>query len=482
MPSLRADLEVLEYSGSTWLSSALHYGKIEDSDVDEWSLPRSPDSLKPPQYFPSQSSQPGPRKLLTPSASGGKLPSNFDQSRGYTSIDPRAPSRAKQISDLAVPDRIHTPPPNKRRPSIRHPTHEIWFTAPNTVKTPQGQRLHHVAIRNFLALLHGKPIVGADFYEMLDTLQREIQIMYDIDGHSQSAYTSRDRSVRMITECIEKHHLDDVRNNVRQALGLLAWSEQEDVKWRQGYLESFVHLAGALTPQVEDLEEFKRLSVITRRNLGLTSKTLQLRVMEAEEKLAAFDFGDLWENTSKAANNPVHQSYQSFRQFLIAYYTRRYGSWPPETNDTWLDREIVLSMQEDFGSLYDYLVNRDVIWNPREERASRKWEMAHRQNEDFQADLPELGITDMLVTFDTKYAYSHIPHPYPLLPRAVPKSSKEKEKKGFFDRMMKNKNKDATKDAKEHLQLSIFFSDATNIEKLDVNFNGKQITQQVLAE
>ena len=122
-------------------------------------------------------------------------------------------------------------------------------------------------------------------------------------------------------------------------------------------------------------------------------------------------------------------------------------------------------------------VDRDVIWNPREERASRKWEMAHRKDDRFKADLPELGITDMLVTYDAKHGYAHIPQPYPLLPREVPKASKDRDKKGFFSSLKKDKTKDATKDAKAHLQLSIIFSDATNIEKLDVNFNGQSVTQ-----
>jgi len=54
----------------------------------------------------------------------------------------------------------------------------------------------------------------------------------------------------------------------------------------------------------------------------------------------------------------------------------------------------------------------------------------------------------------------------------MPKTCKEKEKKNFFSSLKKDKTKDITKDAKAHLQLSIIFSDATNIEKLDVNFNG----------
>jgi hypothetical protein len=98
--------------------------------------------------------------------------------------------------------------------------------------------------------------------------------------------------------------------------------------------------------------------------------------------------------------------------------------------------------------------------------------MAHRKNDNFSADLPELGMTDMLVTYDAKNGYAHIPHPYPLLPREVPKTGKDKEKKSFFSSLKKDKPKDTTKDAKAQLQLSIIFSDATNIEKLDVNFNG----------
>tara|TARA_R110002003_G_scaffold1184_1_gene22561 strand:- start:5883 stop:6848 length:966 start_codon:yes stop_codon:yes gene_type:complete len=321
-------------------------------------------------------------------------------------------------------------------------------------------------------MLHGKPIVGADLYDMLSTLQREIEIMYDLDN-SQSRISSRERSVQMITNYLGQNGIDDVRTTIKSAMCLLAWSEQDNVKWRQGYLETFVHLAGVMIPELEGVPEFKRLSIVTRRNLGIAAKTLKLRVMEAEEKLANFDFNDLWEDASKVAHSPAYQSYQAFRQFLVNHYTRNYGNWPPATNKTWLNRKIVLALQDDFGSLYDYLVNRDVLWNPREERASRKWEMAHRKNDDFKADLPELGMTDFLVRFDAKFAYSHIPHPYPLLPRDIPKTTKEKEKKSFFSGLKKEKSKDVTKDAKAHLQLSILFSDATNIEKLDVNFNGK---------
>jgi hypothetical protein len=469
LPSIRAELDVLENSGSTWLRETLLYSRTDD-DEDDWNLPTMSEASTSPQYHSHYDSQFRHERMLGPTSPGGRSPPPFDIDQSYDGISTRAESRLDQFSDMGRP-RQPIADTSFNRSTEALPTHKIWFTAPENIKTVQGQRLHHVAIRNFLAMLHGKPIVGADLFDMLSTLQPQIEDMYKFDDN-QARLTARDRSIQMITNYLGQYGIDDVRSSIKSAMCLLAWSEQESVKWRQGYLENFVHLAGVMIPELEEVPEFKRLSVVTRRNLGIAAKTLQLRKMEAEEKLATFDLIDHWEDSGKAASNPVFQSYQAFRSFLVNHYARNYGNWPPATNKTWLNRKIVLALQEDFGSLYDYLVNRDVVWNPREERASRKWEMAHRKNEDFKADVPELGITDLLVRFDAKFSYAHIPHPYPLLPREIPRPVKEKEKKSLFSSLKKDKSKDVTKDAKAHLQLSILFSDATNIEKLDINFNG----------
>lgn len=461
VPSIRAELNVVRKSGSTWLNNALIMGCLED-DEQNWALATTEEFVAPPQHLGYD------RRMLGPTPVGGRSPPPLD----IDHVSMRSQSRLAS----------HSPQPgiSGREPSpglSRHvqgsqgdPTHEIWFTAPSDLHSVQAQRLHHVAVRNFFAILHGKPIVGADVFDMLSTLQVQIQVMYDLDSRS---ITSSERSVDIITNYLGRYGVDDIRNNVKNALSLLAWAEQDSVRWRQGYLECFTHLAGMIEPQTEETLEFKRLSVLTRRNLGIAAKTLQLRVMEAEERLGDFELAGLWKSNPKLTNGSVYRSYQAFRQFLTSHYGSIYGSWPPTAQSTWLNRKVVLALQNDFGSLYDYLVNRDVCWNPREERASRKWEMHHRKMDEFEADLPELGITDTLVMYDAESGYAHIPHPYPLLPRDVPNLAKEKEKKGFFSSLKKEKTRDITKDAKAHLQLSIIFSDATNIEKLDVNFNGK---------
>ena len=473
VPSIRAELDILQNSGSSWLINALMIGRLEedeDEDDDDWATSPADEPTMLPQRNTYDT------RMLSPTALGGMSPLPLDIDCMSSRAPSRTMSQAPQNQEIGSTNRA----PSSallRQSNQRSPTHEIWFTAPAELKTVQAQRLHHVAIRNFLAILHSKPIVGADMFDMLSTLQSQIQVMYDLDTDDRSRTTPGERSVQMIKNLLGQYGIDDVRNDVRRALSLLTWAEQDNVKWRQGYLECFTHLAGSITPQIENMPEFRRLSIVTRRNIGIAAKTLQLRIMEAEEKLANFDFADLWKGTPKLTNGPVHQSYQAFRQFLVDYYGRMYGAWPPLSQGNWLDRKTVLAMQNDFGSLYEYLVNRDVYWNPREERASRKWEMQHRKTDGFEADLPELGITDMLVMYDAKAGYVHIPHPYPLLPREVSKPAKQKEKNGFFSSLKKDRAKEVVKDAKAHLQLSIVFSDATNIETLDVNFRGKQFLE-----
>ncbi|CAI6336861.1 unnamed protein product [Periconia digitata] len=475
VPQLRAEYEILENSGSTWINNALLYGRLEDADMDdeEWMYEaRRQSSLSPQSVSPNFPRPSGQRMLAPTSPSGLSSPPSLHIDQQYWGVPGNGTaSRAQYYSESNASDGQ-----SSQRASQIQPTHELWFTAPEGLKTPHAQRMHFVAVRNFLAILHGKPLVGADMFDMLTTLQAEIQVMYDLDHDTHTRTSSSERSVQMIINYIIKYQLDDVRQSIKQAMCLLAWAEQDNVRWKQGYLECFVHLTGVMVPQLEEVPEFKRLSLVTRRNLGIAAKQLQLRIMEAEEKLGPFDFDDIWFDPAKSGNHAVFQSYQTFKQFLINYYTGTYGNWPPMQGKSWLNRKIALDLQNDFGALYDYLVNRDVVWDSREERPGKKWQMANPKSEDFRADRPDLSVTDMIVTYDSKHGYLHIPHPYALLPRDIPQTKSKPapvQKKGLFG--MKKAKPEATKDPKAHLQLSIIYSDATNIEKLDDSFKGSPL-------
>ena len=93
---------------------------------------------------------------------------------------------------------------------------------------------------------------------------------------------------------------------------------------------------------------------------------------------------------------------------------------------TWLSRDMVVRLANDFYSLYDYLVDRDIIFDGSEYRPGQRWAITSRSGQNFRADSYELPLTDMLTTFDNRNAFPHIPHPYPLTPTSVPVASKPK--------------------------------------------------------
>lgn len=249
---------------------------------------------------------------------------------------------------------------------------------------------------------------------------------------------------------ISARGIDDVRNDAETAVGLLAWSEDPKVRWEEAWRESFVHAAGLYGTSrgrslVESCADFKNLSPITRALLERASLETQLRVQAAEERLATFSFTDMWpvsvsmipSFSGASCSSAAKEAADRLQRFFIEYYRNLYGGrWPPppptkgatqeshynDRDETiWLTRTVTKALQKDFGALYDYLVNRDIVWDVSETRPSRKWLMiSESRNKAFDADTAELPMTDMLIEFDNKQRFPHIPHPYPLVPEFIP--------------------------------------------------------------
>jgi hypothetical protein len=478
-PSLRLHVSELEKARSTLLSNLVRYSTI-DKDEDEIEIfPKVPSSRYGSGRQPLTSENIGraTEDTRAPRWDPDETQMRPPNSRGRmdSSKSPMSPRRLRTIDE---PMYSHSSSQASSSAGFSNDeveiTHEIWFPAPTYLKTPQAQFRHHIAQRNFFALLYNRPIVGSDFFEMLTELQTVIDTFYELDNKGQTQW-----SAQMVARYLLLRRLDDVRNNIKHALGLLAWCEQDNVRWMAGYLEAFVHCAGMMTHHIQEYPEFKRLSTVTRRNLDAAASMLQLRVLETEEKLATFDFSELWPVLPKNAGPSAYQrSFTAFQGFLIGFYSRVYKSWPPPVNSKgkWLTREVVRRLQQDLGALYDYLVDREVSWNEQEERAGRKWQMVTKRPlpEDLYVDLPDLPLTDIFVQFDNKHGYLHIPHPYPLLPQNTKTSAPAPAKKGLFGGLKKSKpTAPPIKDAKELLQIALAFNDATNLDKLGVSFESK---------
>jgi hypothetical protein len=82
----------------------------------------------------------------------------------------------------------------------------------------------------------------------------------------------------------------------------------------------------------------------------------------------------------------------------------------------------VKNLQADFGALYDYLVDRQVIWDFSDQRHSGKWKIASIDPSKGlrNVDTIDLPMNDILVAYDNRHCYPHIPHPYPLVPESMP--------------------------------------------------------------
>ncbi|KAK2030327.1 hypothetical protein LX32DRAFT_586935 [Colletotrichum zoysiae] len=302
-------------------------------------------------------------------------------------------------------------------------SYEMYFPTPaNMSKTDQLRS--HITTRNVFALLYHASLVGLSLHQALSDLHMRLDAYMPPDSDN----------VGMILNYLSARGIDDVRNDPETSVSLLAWSEGSAVRWEEGWRESFLHCAG-MYGQLEQCADFKELTPITRALLERACLETQLRVQAAEERLSEFQYGDMWPASGVSA--PAKAAADRLQRFLLNHYARAYGAWPPpqttgpladsDGQDMWLTRDVAQALQRDFGALYDYLVNRDIVWDMSEARSGRKWMMQSEKDKGFDADDADLPMTDMLVEYDNKLRFPHIPHPYPLVPESIHPAPAAKE-------------------------------------------------------
>jgi hypothetical protein len=275
-----------------------------------------------------------------------------------------------------------------------------------------------------------------------------------------------------LTPCsdyITQKGLDDVRNDPSSAISLLAWSEKRSVRWQEGWRESFVHSTG-MQHRLEEVPELRLVTPITWALLERASLEVQVRVHSVAERLVDFNFTDMWPAMSSVPP-PERSSFERLRHFLTSYYSNLHGSWPipgPDGEEQWLTRGVVNNLQRDFGALYDYLVDRDVQWDCSGDRSSRKWNIVCNSTKIFNVDTPELPITDILVAFDNRHKFPHIPHPYPLVPESVRYTMQN-------DSMYKGSKKSAAGDKMAERKAALAYTESTNIYILGSDFISNQL-------
>ncbi|OTB02727.1 hypothetical protein M426DRAFT_61756, partial [Hypoxylon sp. CI-4A] len=298
-------------------------------------------------------------------------------------------------------------------------------------------------------------------------------------------------NVGTIINYLSARGIDDARNDPETAISMLGWSETPDVRWEEGWIEAFIHCVGMYS-RLEGCADFRMITPITRALLERACLETQLRVQAAEERLSDFSYDDIWlASSGSATGNAARDAAQRLRQFFVNHYAKVHGDWPPpdtgartlEGEEMWLTRTLAKEMQKDFGALYDYLVNRDIVWDESEARSSRKWMIVSNTDKSFSPDTSDLPLTDMLIDFDNRMRFPHIPHPYPLVPESISPASPPSSSSGR-DRLKKDKNILSNNGAKQggddrinERRAQLAYTEATNIYIL-----GSDFTQSDLIE
>lgn len=416
-PSFRLSSHIIEATESRYLVTLLREGFIDD-DIHALPMPPSPAGAPPPHM--------------------NHLGHSLGVGRGGQPTPPVSEDASLAEMDGQI-------------------SYEMYFPTPNLPRTEQLR--HQLTTRNVFALLYHSSLVGLTLYQALSDLHSRLET-YMPPGSD---------NVGQIINYLTARGIDDARNDPETAIGLLAWSESSEIRWEEGWRESFLHCAG-MHSDLEHCADFRHTTPITRALLERACLETQLRVQTAEERLADLSYADMW----PSAAGPAWAAAERLRKMLLGHYSRLYGTWPPppvltstsvgqqpgggsgpggaddttSTEDTWLTRTVATNLQRDFGALYDYLVNRDIIWDVSEARSGRKWMLVSESgNRSFEADALDLPITDMLIEFDNKLRFPHIPHPYPLIPESIPPvtspTSGSSGGVGFFGRKTSTPGMDA---------------------------------------
>ncbi|KAL8670472.1 MAG: hypothetical protein Q9168_004996 [Polycauliona sp. 1 TL-2023] len=303
--------------------------------------------------------------------------------------------------------------------------HEIHFPAPEDASRVEILR-HHITTRNLFAFRLGRPLVGLNYFQALTDLHERLLL-----------YMPRELNcAEMITGYLTSEKLQNVANDPAAAAGLLAWTENSGIRWLEGYREAFIHCVG-MYDTVRSLAEMRDISHVSRALLDRSHIELQARIEACEARLATFDFEDIWPASAWPSALP-RRAFDHMRQFLRQYYEKSYKCWPPVThgsNNRWLTRNIVQHLQTDFGSLYDYYVDRHRGWDKASEVKTRG---------DIYMDSlgGDKSLTDALMAFNQKLRCPSMPYPYPILPATMAELLQGKPlKPGIFSTKAKTMEK-----------------------------------------
>ena len=198
--------------------------------------------------------------------------------------------------------------------------------------------------------------------------------------------------------------------------------------------------------QLHPLQESADISLATKSHLDRAHLDLQARIHEAETILSMFYFDDAHYSQEDMPPS-IRGISDRFRRFLKLFYEKKYQSWPIKKRPDrllWLDRQIVDEIKHDFNCLYEHCVDRNIMLNGHElhsDRQNNRKLLKSAISENFSLDSEDNRMLGVFRNFDCRNSNPNIPHPYPLLPEAIP--APEASKKSVFNSKKSDKAREA---------------------------------------
>ncbi|KAM3515298.1 hypothetical protein MY11210_001039 [Beauveria gryllotalpidicola] len=251
---------------------------------------------------------------------------------------------------------------NRVRPSQNVP---LYIQAvPGSTRSEIARQ--HLSIRNLLAWMTGLPLVGTHLGGEIVTLFQNMVTYRPLDADSTAD----------LLAYLEVAGYLDIVAQPDHALAILYVAEY--LRHRDLYTRAFVHCVGMREQLYRSTEYTAKLDSATE---GLGSFLDE----ELSESRLGLPLG-------------VRAHLERFRSALLAFYTAKFGYFPPRD----FDAKVIKTMLEDFEALYDLLVDDGV-------------EMCGMFGGNSGGGLCTLQI---IRSFDNRNSFESRQHPLPLLPNA----------------------------------------------------------------
>ena len=243
---------------------------------------------------------------------------------------------------------------------------------------PSGDDLELLVMyRNFFAFLMGGSLVCTPRQKTVYSIFYGIgglltKYQFDEDNEADFGPVVRNNFAHRLAE----FRLADVRISRGKTIEAIVLGEYMR-SWPL-YYNGFVHAAGRLK-DIQNVEKspYDKISPTTIHRLERVTFEIESRLTTVRGRLQEFEFPAMFSglaNSQTSVESKIvrfkewKSAFMAFKRYVIGYYRKRYGAWPPKPGSkkyslevSGLNRLVLKEIYTDFCELYDMLVDQSSL-------------------------------------------------------------------------------------------------------------------------